>query len=155
MSTRYVVDATVAQAAGSSDDRVSRTCREFLMDILIICHRVVRTAEISREWDRHRSRFFVMWLSWMTKKGKVVEYADCESQKLRQALARLDCEDVEREAMLDDVHLVEAALAADRRIVSLDRQARGLFEGVAGNIEGPDRLVWLDPSLGDRPPGRR
>jgi hypothetical protein len=155
VSTRYVVDATVAQAAGSSEARVSRRCREFLMDMYIICHRVVVTKEIVREWDVHRSKFFVMWLSWMKKKNKLADCGDCTLPSLRRALEGLDCEDVERETMLDDLHLVEAALAADRRIVSLDRHARTLFEGVAGGVEGPDRVEWLDPLLGDRPPGRR
>lgn len=126
------------------------------MDVVIICHRVVVTSELEREWAVHRSRFFVMWMSWMKRKGKLATFADCRRDDLRTAIGQLDGPtNAERDAMLDDVHLVEAALVADRRIVSFDREARALFEDFASELPDAGSVVWLDPTLGDRPPGRR
>jgi hypothetical protein len=53
---------------------------------------------------------------------------------------------------LKDVHLIEAALAADKIVVSLDDQARALFDvGELRTIlwvnpvrHHPDCLAWLD-----------
>lgn len=125
------------------------------MDIYIICHRIVVTEELRLEWDQHHSRFFIMWLSWMKKKSKLCYFDDCRRSDLRDAIVAVDIGDAERAAMLDDFHLIEGGLAADRRVVSLDREARGLFADVADLIVELASIEWLDPSLGDRPPGRR
>jgi len=56
MSRRIVVDASVARSAGETSHLDSVLCREFLQAMLKICHRVVLTPEIEREWRKHASR---------------------------------------------------------------------------------------------------
>jgi hypothetical protein len=49
--------------------------------------------------------------------------------------------------MTKDILLLEAALATDRRIVSLDEKiARRYFRMAAQEIEKLQELVWLNPS---------
>ncbi|MBF0552819.1 MAG: hypothetical protein HQK60_20080 [Deltaproteobacteria bacterium] len=47
-----VIDACVAGAAGnsSSTDEKSRELREFLKSVLTICHKVIFTDDITKEW---------------------------------------------------------------------------------------------------------
>jgi len=73
MSRRIVVDASVARSAGETSHPDSVLCREFLLAILKICHRVVLTPEIEREWRRHASRFSLRWLASMRSRRKVVD----------------------------------------------------------------------------------
>ncbi len=48
--------------------------------------------------------------------------------------------------MLEDVHLIEACLAADRIIVSQDEAVRRLFGRAAGNLPGLRNILWLNPA---------
>src|SRR5690606_39247163 len=70
MSRRIVVDASVARSAGSTEHPASVASRQFLQEMLAICHRVVMTDEIEQEWKRHRSGFATSWLATMRSKGK-------------------------------------------------------------------------------------
>jgi hypothetical protein len=55
--------------------------------------------------------------------------------------------DKERAAMVKDILLLEAALATDRRIVSLDEKtARRYFKEAAQKIEKLQQLIWVNPN---------
>ena len=58
-SKRLVIDADVAQAAGSetATHPRARHCRDFLDEVLTLSHRVVMTERINNEWKNHQSRF--------------------------------------------------------------------------------------------------
>lgn len=70
---------------------------------------------------------------------------------MRKRSPRPELTDAERESLLKDVHLIEAALAADKIVVSLDDEARALFDvGELGTVLWinpvryyPDCLTWL------------
>jgi hypothetical protein len=47
---------------------------------------------------------------------------------------------LEREAILKDAHLIEAALSADRIVASLDETARTLFQTTELNV-----VTWVNP----------
>src|SRR5437660_6190664 len=91
-SRRLVVDASVARAAGGegATHPLSRQCRDCLLAMLHICHRIVMTAEIGAEWKRHRSRFAMTWLTSMEARRKVWRPAAPADttllEKLRQAM---------------------------------------------------------------------
>lgn len=71
-SCRLVVDASVAQAAGGKGARsdVSKSCRDTLQAILDICHRLVLTKEMRREWNKHQSSFARTWRVSMVARKK-------------------------------------------------------------------------------------
>ena len=66
-----VIDASIARAAGRTDHPISKACRDFLEDVLKICHHVVLTKETSEEWKRHQSKFTLLWRSSMFARKKV------------------------------------------------------------------------------------
>jgi hypothetical protein len=70
----------------------------------------------------------------MTDKRRVFRLTDGRDESLRRRMIT--------DAMLKDVHLLEAALATDKRIISNDDRARNSFRPI------PDvRLVlWVNPS---------
>jgi hypothetical protein len=58
----------------------------------------------------------------------------------------------DREAMLKDVHLLEAALNTDRTIIALDETVRELFVALSNDVAEVRIIVWAnperDPSVG-------
>jgi hypothetical protein len=71
-SQRLVIDASVARSAGDKDATYPQSvhCREFLLAVLDICHQIVMTPAIKAEWDKHQSKFALMWRRQMVAKKK-------------------------------------------------------------------------------------
>ena len=148
-SRRLVIDADVALSAGGihSIHPTCSQCRALLRAVLKICHRVVMTEPIRREWRRHASRFSKRWLVSMTKRDKVVEpKGPCEYPRLRRRLASLVPKPAGLAAMQKDLHLVEAAIATDRVVISCDDKARGAFRRTAADIGALRSVAWVNPT---------
>ena len=90
------------------------------------------TASLSKEWDKHQSRFALKWRAEMRSREKVVDIDEIENLELRTQVKMT--KGVEK-----DLHLVEAALATDTIVVSLDdRAARDLC------LEATKEVVWVN-----------
>jgi hypothetical protein len=146
-----VVDANVARCSGGPDATypTSTRCRDFLNAVLTICHRVVVAPALSEEWRRHRSRFFRAWRVSMTARRKIVVVDVPENPNLRERIRGFAGSDRGTEGMLKDCHLIEAALATDRVVISLDETARAYFAGVAGHIGELRSVAWVNPDRVD------
>jgi hypothetical protein len=114
---RLVIDASVASAAGLAMKPDSRRCREFLQAALQISHRATMTPLLRAEWNRHQSLFAARWLTEMTSKAKVEAIADVRNEEL-------PAETPDTASAQKDLHLIEAALATDKIVISLDDRAR-------------------------------
>lgn len=132
-SKRLVIDASVAAAAGETIKPASRRCREFLDAVLKICHRLAMTAALANEWDAHESLFAARWRAEMTSRGKIVRLTISPNEDLRNQVRSTA-------AVLKDLHLIEAALAVDGIVVSLDENARGFFR-----VDAAADVIWLNP----------
>jgi hypothetical protein len=53
----------------------------------------------------------------------------------------------DREEMLKDVHLLEAALTTDKLIISLNEVDRKRFQAIAQKIGEIRALIWVNPVL--------
>lgn len=137
-SKRLVIDASVARAAGGEEATFPRSkyCRDFLKATLDICHRAVMTPEISEEWKPHRSNFARKWLVEMYGRRKVQYIKAVVDRDLRGRIEHVAaCKtDKERDARRKDFLLIEAAVATDRTVISLDDIARTLFARAAHTI---------------------
>ena len=49
------------------------------------------------------------------------------------------------DALRKDFHLIEAAIAHDRTVVSLDELVRRLFKAAALSVAAIKRVVWVNP----------
>jgi hypothetical protein len=146
-SKRLVIDASVAKSAGGlgASHRVSISCRDFLMAVLEICHHVVMTPQLATEWRKHASRYSRRWRAAMVARKKVDKPVVSSNtgllNKTCDALAQ-----TQRPIVTKDWLLVEAALAADRIIVSSDAEARGCLEQAATAVGEIRDIVWVDPT---------
>ncbi len=150
-SKRLVIDASVIFSTGRENPDFPspklKRCRDFLLEVFDICHRVVLTPEIKAEWQRHQTVFARDWLSRMEQKGKVERLTETSKPLLRAELDDLEATDQQRQAMLKDALLIEAALASDSLIASLDQTARKLFAEAAGSIRELKKVVWVNPEI--------
>jgi hypothetical protein len=140
ISKLLVVDASVVHAAGQGQHLVSTRTRYFLNSVLEICHRVAMTAAISEEWRRHQSKISRRWKLAMYARRKVVELQIASDDDLRERLSGPGRSPEQRAAVLKDIHLIEAARHADRIVVSLDENARALFQ-----VQELNTIIWVNP----------
>jgi hypothetical protein len=86
------------------------------------------------------------------KQFKVISLTELD-QEIWQPIKALARTDKDRAAMTKDILLLEAALATDRRIVSLDENtAHKYFTDAAKEIVKLRSLVWVNPSKEEENP---
>jgi hypothetical protein len=149
-SRRIVIDASVAFSAGDlkhpSADPSSGCCRKFLASVLSICHRVVITDAIQQEWSKHENSYARKWRKSMVARKKAVILASPPTNHaLREAAATSSPHKRDRDAMLKDCHLIEAAMATDCIVASRDDEAQRLFALHASSLPGIGDIVWVNP----------
>jgi hypothetical protein len=164
VSKRLVIDASVARSAGEKDpnrpesvsvggedakrpELVSVYCRNFLQTVLDICHRVAMTRDIRDEWDKHQSKFAIRWLKTMVAKKKLVCIeVPIDDQLWKKIEDSVDL-DKDRYEMVKDLRLLEAAIATDKTIISLDNKVRKLFKRAASEAVELESIVWVNPGI--------
>jgi hypothetical protein len=151
---RIVVDASVARASGGVDavHHRSKGCRDFLEAVRKICHTVVLTPEILAEWKAHRSKFARRWLVAMYARRKVYRVDDTPDEALRKKIGLSTATSKQREAMLKDIHLIEAARATDWTVASSDNTVRELFSTACDKVGEMRMIIWVNPDRADEEP---
>jgi hypothetical protein len=155
-----VVDASVARSATHGENPVSAACRKFLQEVRNICHKVVFTPEIDREWnhnvlrasnpgDEVRLMFLFDWLPGMKDRGKIIRLPSPANVALRGKINRLVLPQTSRQTVSDDVHLIEAALAADSVVISRDDEAHHLLQSISGACPEIEKVLWVNPVKDD------
>jgi len=148
VSKRLVIDASIAHSAGGEGATypTSVHCRDFLKAVLEICHQVVMTPDIREEWNRHQSNFSRTWLRTMVAKKKIEYRSDIPANdELWNKIKAIVASDKACEAMLKDFRLIEAALATDKTVISLDDTVRKLFDKGAIRVGELRNVVWVNP----------
>jgi hypothetical protein len=149
MSARtLVVDTSIARSAGgdAAAAPVSCHCRDFLLAMRTVPHRVAITPDIRDEWRRHQSHFARAWLVSMYARKLVVALQPCSDPALRRAISTKVTTETQRLAMLKDCHLIEAARATDRIVASLDETVKSLFTSTCREIAQFREVIWINPT---------
>jgi hypothetical protein len=143
-----VIDASVAHPAGTQHP-TGPECSDFLTSVRSVCHRMAWSKNIKAEWDKHQSIFALQWLVTMMNLKKLREIKDEELTELREAIKTHSSDPNVAPIMLKDVHLVEAALATDARVASLDDNARGHFSRLATAFDSLRPIIWVNPTISE------
>jgi hypothetical protein len=161
LSRRLVIDASVARSATLAENPTSIPCRRFLELVLNVCHKVVLSKETELEWqnmalqihtksDEIRVRFLANWMLAMERKRKLVRPRIERDKLLRSKINHLGLPENSRQAIEEDFHLVEAALACDLIVVSRDDTVHRLLRGITGSCVGIRKIIWCNPvTLGE------
>ncbi len=149
-SKRLVIDASVARAAGDEGATYPKSvhCRDFLQAGLKICHQVVMTPAIKAEWDKHQSKFALTWRRQMVAKKKwnylEISINDSLWTEIESIAAHVGNKRIAE--MTKDLCLIEAALATDKIVISLDdNTARKFFSEASVKIDELKDIVWVNP----------
>lgn len=153
-SKRLVIDADVAQASGDEGATHPRAinCRDFLKGVMLANHKIVMSREIRDEWKEHHSGFARRWLVSMDARRKVVRVTPSQDNTLRDKVTNTTSDAAEIEAMEKDFHLIQAALATDRCVVSLDETIRSHFKRAAQSVSDIREVVWVNPNRAEEQP---
>lgn len=153
-SRRLVIDASVAHASGGEEAifPTSKNCRDFLKAVQTICHHVVMTTAVIEEWNNHQSHFARRWRRSMEARKKVVRVGAPADDDLRNKIKRVASSDKAREAMLKDIHLIEAAKATDQTVIALDETVRNLFTAAGQHAGEMRNIVWINPDKVEEQP---
>lgn len=146
-SRALVVDASVARSSGGEEATypTSKNCRDCLKTILVLPHRVVMSKPISDEWSKHKSQFARTWLVSMTAKKRILRVEpEPIDEAIRLKISKTTESQREVEAMLKDIHLIEAALATDHTVIALDEIVRALFGTACQTIGQMKNIVWIN-----------
>lgn len=157
-SRRLIIDASVARSAALSENPTSLACREFLQAVYDVCHKVVLSAEIYREWDfnalqirfpaeKQRVRFLANWMVAMARRkgGKILQPTIPHNDALRTKINHLGLPEASRQEISEDLHLIEAALACDNIVISRDDSVRAPLRSVTGSCPEFEKVVWCNP----------
>ncbi len=75
------------------------------------------------------------------------------SNKLRREIEQVVAPSAaELRAMRKDYHLLEAALATDQNVISLDEIVRALFDTAAVSVVALKNIVWVNPDKATEEP---
>jgi len=155
-SKRLVIDADVLLSAGGENATHSRaiSCRDFLTSVLKVCHKVVTTSEMTAEWKKKSTKkekgrrlqaFASKWLRSMNARKKRIFLTPTQNASLRNRVKKSASKERDLEALLNDIHLIEAALGADGILISFDEEARRLFQKAAVTVGELRDITWVNP----------
>lgn len=138
-----VVDASTAANAGNEGATAEsgRVCWAALVTIAGGPFELRFSRKLRAEWRTSASRRSQRPLRRLQREGRTVDAEPTGHAATRQAVAGVAAERVRRAAE-DDLHLIEAALDGDRRIVSRDRRARDAFAGLAPRVRRLKAVLW-------------
>jgi hypothetical protein len=154
-----VIDASVGGMTGSgivAEDTPQGKCRRCLRTVRANQYGVFFHPQTWEEWRRHRSEYAKEWLQQMySRKAVTIKREDkipesVLSLRIQQLTGKKIGMEILSEAvctiMLKDCHLLEASLAADNIIVSLDDKVRFHFTAAAESIGEIRGIVWVNPN---------
>lgn len=153
-SKRLIIDADVARASGSETATHPRAehCRDFLNAVLSLGYRIVMTERINNEWKNHQSRFARRWRVSMDARKKIVRVNPPEGAELQNKVASTTNDEDEIEAIEKDFHLLQAALATDQTVISLDETIRHLFVRASQQVGEIRNIIWVNPDKVEEQP---
>lgn len=147
-SRRLVIDTDIMRSSGGLEavHPKSKHCRDFLLHVLKFDHQVVITEAIKEEWQRHKSAWASRWIVQMRSRRLAAHIEVQDDNTLRTRIAQTTTSQNEKEAALKDCHLLEAALAADKTVISTDdKTARKLFSKASISVGELRTIVWVNP----------
>jgi hypothetical protein len=148
-----VVDTSVARAAGESDKQSAKACRDSLEAIRQRNHyRLAMNTTLKDEWQKTRaegtpyaSRFAIAWLTDMTAQGRVTMFPERSDLQAR-------CLQVSNQtAIQKDLHLVDLALQANQRVLSMDKRVVGHLRQLGARVPAICAILWVHPVDHDAP----
>lgn len=146
-ANRVVIDTSVVRAIGAAPSQSSQPFLDALDAARAGTVRLVKTAELDEEWDKHMpaNGLFLEWQADMVSRGRVGRRQLKTLAGLKTRLRKAAPKDV-HDAVMKDAHLAAAALETDARVLSLDDKMRGHLRRAADSIPELKDVLWANPA---------
>lgn len=146
---RFVVDASVAEAAGRGDPGSappSPACVGALDAIAAAGHGVAMSPELKDEWQRHARDYARKWLLNMVSRKRLHAVRPRWRDQLHLLEVAAELPGHAGREVAKDVHIVALAMETDQRVLPLDRRQRALLERCVHELPSLRSLHWANPS---------
>lgn len=143
---RVVIDTNIASSASTTEKPDSTTARNVLTAVRDGEHLLVLSPTQKAEWLRHMSGYTGTWLTEMLSRKQFLVLRTEPDTGLRDDIFALECGAAQRREMLKDVHLVEAALATDRIVISAEENVLALFNRFIAGLRLSHAVAWVNPA---------
>lgn len=145
MPISLTVDACVLRASGLNSNELASLCRRVLEAIWKGDAKLIFSAELKTEWDKHKSKHGAGWLARMhsSKRLSFVRVGGPHFNGISRAIEHLPPEQIA--AARKDIHLVSAAVQFDSAIVSYEVNCRSKYHSIIQQYPPLAYVVWLDP----------
>lgn len=142
-----MIDASVLRASGATDAThpTATQCRDFLIAVLEICHRVILSDTLRVEWKNHASKFAHTWWTSMEARRKVRRVDDDINEEIRRSLQKAKLTDKQRVAVEKDLHLIEDALRGDAIVVGTDVRLTEYVAKASQQVRKLKSIRFIDP----------
>lgn len=148
MRRTLVIDTSIARSAGTTENPISKACRDFLEEVSSVGHCISVNSSLVVEWQRHRSGFSLQWLGSMQRRGKV-NFVRCEESRIKDLSKCVNSTDLitekQKDAVRKDFLLLHCAWASDELIASMDEKMRNLLATLSGELPAIGSVVWVNP----------
>ena len=104
---------------------------------------------IGSEWNQHQSGFARRWRGSMMARKKLIVVPEDQLRSLKARFARSTADASLKAIMLKDRHLLEAALAADERVLSNDDKVRNQLREHIESLHELKAIHWVNPCTPD------
>ena len=149
---KIVIDADVLRRASRKKHNIdSLRCMILLNSIYRICHNLVVSGVIDKQYDEHASNYSTGWIAKMKRRDKLFESSNfIDIENIRDEIVYSEIFVKEEISKIDeDIHLIQAALGADGIIVSCDDKIRRKFARAAQEIDEVGKkigqIIWVNP----------
>lgn len=150
------IDASVMKAAGSREtvEGGSKNCRDFLIGLMKTGHGIIMTDDIHAEWKEHnldkKSLTYGLtpspaWYAIMRKKGRIMRRSGNTKDEALRAEVKQVIQPNAHAVVEKDMHLIEAALLADKIVASGDDKVKGHFNRASEKVEVLREITWINP----------
>ena len=142
-----VVDTCVASSAGNKLEAPhSRSSREVLYAIRDHAgHKLVFNTALAKEWRNHAGRLAVSLLTSMVHRRRVKYVPDDAFTGVMRNCAQFFVNEQTRAAFEKDAHVVAAALASDRIIVSNEVRLKDQIVHLSDRRDEIKGIIWANP----------
>ena len=146
-SKRLVIDASVLRASGGAAavHPTATRCRDFLVSVLEICHRVILSESMQVEWKAHASKFAHGWWTSMAARRKILRVDDDADEEVRRPLGKAKLTEKQRAAIEKDLHLLEDALRGDAIVVGIDIRLTEYVTKASERARKLKSIRFIDP----------
>ena len=158
MTFAIVVDTCIARAAGTrSGDVTALLCCDVLDNIKTNGHSLAMSKLLYDEWMKNKSgvgghhktyasRYAITWFADMQTRGRVKWYALDIDKELRPVVTCAAVPETRR-AIEKDLHVLETALEADKRVMSIERRLPNHLRQLCAHVPQIHEILWLNPNV--------